>query len=209
MMILSAVDAMNESGMDRTEQVAEGARSGRKELLEELYRRVAPTVSAWAYLRTSPQIRRRIDPQDILQEVWFRVIRRLPDYDPRTTPFRPWVFKIARFVLIEMIRKLPVLQSDRGTGGESTESRWSGLSELVDSATGVGTRVARNDAVERFLDRVEVLGGPDRDLVRLRALEGQSLKDIAERLDLSPDVVAKRWQRLCARLSLQGPRDLI
>ena len=42
------------------------------EHFEALYTNVTPTLYAWAELRIRPSLRARLEPQDLVQEVWLR-----------------------------------------------------------------------------------------------------------------------------------------
>ena len=55
----------------------------------ELYERVAPALRAWASLRLPSSALQLVAPEDILQEVWMRAIRKIGDYDETGGPFRP------------------------------------------------------------------------------------------------------------------------
>jgi DNA-directed RNA polymerase specialized sigma24 family protein len=84
------------------------------------------------------------------------------------------------------------------------------LSQVPASITSVTRRVAREDGIARFLERVGALGEEERALTILRGLEGLSFEDVGLRLNLAPETVKKRWQRLRAELIARDlPRDLL
>jgi DNA-directed RNA polymerase specialized sigma24 family protein len=74
----------------------------------------------------------------------------------------------------------------------------------VTSAT---RRIARNDALTKFLLRVQALDEDDRALLVHCGLEGLTAGEAAERLGISRDAAAKRWQRLKAQLVEQRAPD--
>ncbi len=201
-------DPTSKSALDlgRTQFIAKSARAGNRELVEELYRRVAPAVYTWAHLRMSPALRRRIDPQEVVQEVWCRALTKLPDFDPEQTPFRPWIFKISHYVLIEMTRKLPPRVESRSH--HDSGAGWT-IGNIPDTATGASTILARTDALEAFIDRVQEIGPEERELLILRGLEGKSFREVAQKIGSSEQAVGKRWQRLRAHLAEQGPPDYL
>ena len=172
------------------------AREGDREAFADLYERVVPALRAWVRLRTTPAFRARLDPEEVVQETWARALRRIDEF-PRDRLFRPWLFRVARYVLIELSRGLP-----RGRAAGAASSL---LERQVDGASGAVTRAARADALEAFLARAEQTSPPDRELIVLRGLEGLSFDEIARRRGASPDAVRKRWQRLRARLTAEGP----
>ncbi len=61
--------------------------------------------------------------------------------------------------------------------------------------------MARDESLELFSEQVRAMEEDDRKLVVHCGLEGLPYKEVAERLALSADAVAKRWQRLRAKLN--------
>lgn len=158
---------------------------------EELFPEVAPALFAWASLRVRAPLRARLDPEDVLQEIGFRAWRQFGDFNPSVAPFRAWVFGIAHRVLQEALRSV-ARSVVRGVDGQSSFS----IGNYPASATSISRRVARDEAVQGFLRRLERLTEDDRRLVMLRGLEGLSHAEVADALSLTPDNAAKRWQRL-------------
>jgi DNA-directed RNA polymerase specialized sigma24 family protein len=77
-------------------------------------------------------------------------------------------------------------------------------SQVPDEATSVSRRVARDELLRGFLDRLAMLSDDDRRLFLYRGLEGLSHEDVAERLASAPGAVRKRWERLRTRLVALG-----
>ena len=69
-----------------------------------LYEALAPSLYAWARLRTGSMA---LDPDDLLQEVWIRALQTGSGFDPAKGSFRAWVFGIAKHVYLEALRKRP------------------------------------------------------------------------------------------------------
>jgi DNA-directed RNA polymerase specialized sigma24 family protein len=74
------------------------------------------------------------------------------------------------------------------------------MADLPDDATAVTRAVARDEGLLRLVEDVRALPDDDRRLVLLRGLEGRSHEEVAVLFATTPDAIAKRWQRLCARL---------
>lgn len=192
----------------RTHRLARAAKAGDAARFGELYEHVAPAIYAWAELRIRPGVRAWLDPQDVVQEVWCRAWRIFDRYDPEQVSFRYWVFRVAKNVLLEAFRKLRA----PGVGGPDagTTTRLLALREVPDDATGVSRRVARDETLRLFTDWVRELPEDDRKLLVHAGLEGMSHAEVAERLQLGREAVAKRWQRLRARIEQQKlPRALV
>jgi RNA polymerase sigma-70 factor (ECF subfamily) len=185
-----------------TQRLARAAQGGEIDRFAVLYERIAPAVYTWAALRIRPAMRRDVDPQDVVQEVWCRAWKALPAYDPERIAFRPWVFRIAKNVLLEALRKLQRNPSPAGGPGPTT--RIFQLQNLPDSASSISQRVARDEGVRTILEWVEGLDEEDRKLFVHCGLEGLTYAQVGERLQLHRETVAKRWQGLRRRLEKLG-----
>jgi RNA polymerase sigma-70 factor (ECF subfamily) len=163
----------------------------------QLYEETAPALYAWASLRIRPALRPRLDPEDLLQEVWVRALEAEGRRRAAGADFRPWVFGMAKNVLLEAFRKA---EAPRASGALGTSTRLALIEELPDQATAITRRVARDETLRRFLERARALSDEDRMILLHHGFEGLSHSEVATRLGLSRDTVAKRWQRLRGRL---------
>ena len=180
-----------------TQELARAARDGDAPRFGALWARVAPALHAWARLRVKPALRARLDPEDLVQEVCCRAFRDLGRWDEARGPFRAWVFGIANAVLRRALEQLALAPSRRpGALDESTAF----LARIPEDATTISRRLAQDDGLAHFLERVGELPEEDRRLLLLRGLEGLAHEDIARELGLSLEGAKKRWQRLRARL---------
>ena len=179
-----------------TRQWVLSAHSGDADGFAQLYEHIAPAVYTWAKLRLRPESRAVLEPADLVQEVWLRAWRKIDDLDIDRTPFRFWIFRIAKNVMLEASRQ--ARRPDRRTVKGSSDS--DPLDAVADSITAVSRRVARSESLERFYEEVEGLPADDRALVVHCGLEGLPLRDVGTRLGISEEAVGKRWQRLRERL---------
>jgi RNA polymerase sigma factor (sigma-70 family) len=192
-----------------TGELAAEAHAGDVERFGQLYERIAPSLYTWAELRIRPELRRWIDPQDVVQEVWCRAWRIFPQFDPATGTFRFWIFRVAKNVLLEALRKLDSPGFKARSGDGSRPGGVFELGDLPDSATAISRRVAREESLQLFSRWVQSLEDDDRMLLIHHGLEGLSQAEVADRLSIQRETVAKRWQRLLARVAEQKlPRDL-
>lgn len=185
---------------DPTRSLLDAARAGDAESFGRLYEEVAPAVHAWAELRLRPAQRALLDPGDLVQEVWLRAWRGLAGLDLDAVPFRPWVFRIAKNVLLEALRRSQA--AGPGTPGPTT--RLFALANVPDSVTAVSRRLVRDEGLAAFTEEVRSLPPDDRKLVTHCGLEGLTYAEVGSRLGLTTDAVAKRWQRLRSRLEERG-----
>lgn len=191
-----------------TASLVEHVKAGDRLRFDGLYERLSPALYAWAYLRIQPSMRGMVDPEDLIQEVWYRAVRRMQTFNPDRSPFRAWIFTIARNVLLESFRRARRSPSWDSPAGSTT--RLLALGNVPDEVTRLTQRVARNVELRRFLDETGALSPEDRTILAHCGLEGRTCAEVAGRLDMSEAAVIKRWQRLRARLRQQRwARELV
>jgi RNA polymerase sigma-70 factor (ECF subfamily) len=179
---------LTQTPFERTEDLALRARAGDQERFEALVERLAPSLLAWAQLRCR---RSGILPEDLVQEVWLRACRIFDGYDAQRSTFRAWLFAVAKNVLREMSAK-----SRRAWVAPQADTGDARISRLMQSATSVASRAVRTEGVERFVAWVQTLDPKDRMVLIHCGLEGLTHAETGERLSMSKETVAKRWQRL-------------
>jgi RNA polymerase sigma-70 factor (ECF subfamily) len=190
-----------------TGRLAECARDGDAASFASLYARVAPALLAWIRLRILPPLRKRLDPEDVLHEVVYRAYVAFRNDDATKGTFRGWLFGIARNVLREALAEVNRRRS--GDAGLPSSMMKTPLDELPVDATTVSRRVARDETLSLFLDRLGALPDDEKALLLYRGFEGLSHREVAERLGISVEAAEKRWERLRDRLiGLAPPPDL-
>ena len=172
-------------------------KGGDSDSFGRLYEHIVPALLTWAEFRIRPEQRQHVDPSDVVQEVWFRAWRQMESFDPEATPFRFWIFRIAKNVLLEAVRK--TRRAD--VAGAGTTAKIQQLGELQDTMTAVSMRLSRDEGLAAFRHEVDALPEEERKLVVHCGLEGLPLGEVAERLGISTEAAGKRWQRLRARLA--------
>jgi RNA polymerase sigma-70 factor (ECF subfamily) len=185
----------------RTSRLIRAFRDGELETFATVYARLTPALYGWASLRIPRSLQPRLDADDLVQEVWRRALERLPTYDSAIGSFRAWVFGVARHVLLQQLR------GARARGGAATASD---LDAVPAEVTSITQRLARDDAMRRFLDALLQLAESDQRLVLLRGFEDRSFADIAALEQTSVETAKKRWQRLRGKLlRLPTPAGLL
>ncbi|MCC6409872.1 MAG: sigma-70 family RNA polymerase sigma factor [Planctomycetes bacterium] len=188
--------------MEPTSDPAPSAQAGDGARFTELYERIAPALYTWAEVRIRPELRSFVDPQDVVQEVWCRAWKAFRSFDPESQSFRYWLFRVAKNVMLEVFRELR--SPDGGVPGGDPSKRLLVLRDVPDSATAVSQRLARDERLKLFAQWIASLEEDERMLVVHLGLEGMTQAEVAARLSLSRDAIAKRWQRLLARVGEQG-----
>lgn len=171
--------------------------------LEELYRAEADRLVAWARIRIRPDQRGLISPEDVAQDVWCRAVEKFATFDPAAGPFRAWILTVAKFVLAEATRRAFYLQRLKHEDGRSSMMRM--REQVPELVTTITSRAARNEAMTRLFAWVDALDEVDRQVFTLHFLEQMPQKELAPRLGMQPAAIAKRWERLRARLRVVAP----
>ncbi len=129
------------------------------------------------------------DAEDLTEEIFLKVIRSIDGFEWRPlgrsdssatgageqeerSPFRAWLFRIARNHVISHYRR----QSTRGSQGEVPE--W-----LPDAAPGPAELAERALTIEEVFAAVEALPAAQREVIQLRFGAGLSIAETAAALD--------------------------
>lgn len=166
------------------DSVLDAARTGAPWALERLYQALSSAVLG--YLR----VQGAADPEDLTNEVFLGVLRRIPSFEGDEDRFRSWVFMIAHSRLIDERRR-----SDRRP--------------LLDQSHDAPADRAGGDAEQDALDHLssqrvqalcESLVPDQRDVLLLRLMAGMTIEAIAETLGKSEGAIKALQRRGLANL---------
>lgn len=165
--------------------------------------RLSPVLLAQARYRLNPKLRRHVDPEDLVSEVWMIALPRLPEFDVAGPRYTPALMRFLSLTLLNRVNNLfqKFIQGkplSLSTGGDPEHG--SNTGELVAQHTGVVTRAVNAETSGLVLERIEELSADDREVVILRGIEQNPNKDVAVLLGLEPNTVAVRYKRALARL---------
>jgi RNA polymerase sigma factor (sigma-70 family) len=144
-----------------------------------------------------------IDGEDVVQDTLLRALVALQDLED-IPPLRPWLFKVAHHRAIDLLRGRAVRGAEPldDVPEQADPDRLDPLEALMHKEA-IGT------AVSRFAD----LPVPQRSVVVLKDVLGESLQEIAALLETSVDAVKAHLSRGRARLrqvnSQAGPRSQV
>jgi RNA polymerase sigma factor (sigma-70 family) len=141
---------------------------------DELVRRWHPRL--WRFV--VGMLTDRASAEDVLQNVWLRVIRSLVRLrDPEK--LSPWLYGIARAAIADRLRE----QYRRPTEGE--------VGEIPDSDSNLNAV----DVADSLRAGLKLLHPADREVVVLYYLEERSLEEVAEISNIPPGTVKSRLHR--------------
>jgi RNA polymerase sigma factor (sigma-70 family) len=173
------------------------ARFGRGEAaaFEVLYRR--HELKVFRYLLRN--VRSEAGANDLMQEVWFGVVRGAASYQP-TAKFTTWLFTIAHNRMVDMIRANQRLQSL--DAGDDAEPEGSSLLDrlAVDRKLEPLAQVQSQDEAAALLGAVAQLPAEQRSAFLLQAEGDLSVEEIAAATGANFETVKSRLRYARAKL---------
>ncbi|MEW6252795.1 MAG: sigma-70 family RNA polymerase sigma factor [Planctomycetota bacterium] len=201
---------------ERLEAVRSAA-AGNADALQQLIVLYHPALRAVVAGRVPGDLAHRIDPDDVLQQAYIAAFRGLqpgsggmhgPVFDGPGGFFR-WLEAIALARLADAERAWR--REKRAVGREALPPAATGtttfpafVERLVGTDTSASGRVAREEAVAAVLASLARLTDEQREVVRLRFLEGLPVAEVAARLGKSEAAI----HMLCHR-GLKGLREMM
>jgi RNA polymerase sigma-70 factor (ECF subfamily) len=170
-----------------------------KEAFEELIRRHQNRVFAVA----GGILRRREDVEDISQQVFVKAYFSLKKFDQRAA-FSTWLYKITVNECWDLLRKKKVRPLVYEADLSEEQARQVASSELgTDPRPDVSDRLEAKEQVERLLDGLDER---DRVMLMLKEVEGFSIEEIADVLELNANTVKVRLFRARRRIVTQAKK---
>jgi RNA polymerase sigma-70 factor (ECF subfamily) len=129
--------------------------------------------------------RKAVEPDDLAQQVWLEVAKKLPAFEGDRDAFRRWIFTLAHRRLIDAgrarLRRPPTVEQ---------------VDEAVDDATG------EVDELDWALSLLQQLPDQQATAVSLRILAGMSVPDVAAVMGKNPGAVRVLTHRGLRRLEV-------
>jgi RNA polymerase sigma-70 factor (subfamily 1) len=191
---------------------AEEGGKGRVEDLVEFIENHQTRLLAFIQKRVGTSLNRKIEPEDILQEVSIEAIRAVENIELRYDNLLHWLFQICERKIIDAHRKFFASQKRDA----SRESGWDGRSQagagfanlLAASLTTASQAFSRDQKQLEMLAALDTLPQEQRDAIRYRYLIGLPSKEIAAKLGKSDGAVRVMLSRGVSRLQeILGDRD--
>ena len=203
--MLSMVTRMNHS--NENQELAE-LRQG-DAAVADVFGRYRERLERMIRLRMDPRLLGRIDTDDVLQDAWITVSRRIHEYIRRPdVPFFIWLRQITRQALVDLHRqhlgaqmrnaRLEVsLQRPGGDGATSITI----AAQLVGAITSPSRAATRVEEIAHIRGALDEMDNIDREVLVLRHLEGLGNNETAQVLNLDPSAASKRYLRAIQRLT--------
>ncbi len=158
------------------------------EKFEELYELYFPKV----YGFVASKINRRETTEDLVSEIFVKILDGLPRYQFRGLPFGAWVFRIARNHLKDFYAK-----SSRSDIGSLENADW--LKD-EDSTRDPAKQARRKNLKENLIACFHVLTPAEEEVIRLKYFAELSNKEIADSLSISANHVGVHLFRALKKL---------
>jgi RNA polymerase sigma-70 factor (ECF subfamily) len=182
------------------------ARANDRTALSAVLQAYEPRLLRMIELRLDRSLRRRIEPDDVLQETFLEAVRRFDEWnaDPRC-PFHVWL-RLTCAKSLTTAQRVHLGAQKRDLGREQALVDRPSVSAanvaecFVASQTSPSQAATREEAHELLLRALEELDDMDREILVLRNFEDLSNEDAAAELGIDPGTASKRFSRALLRL---------
>jgi RNA polymerase sigma-70 factor (ECF subfamily) len=168
---------------------------GQTEALDELYGRYAKKLYAFCYHTAHPDNPQ--ESEDLVQDVFVRVIKAAHTFDPTRASFRTWMFRIARNHCIDVARRRGKLRivplrsrADQGDHDEENPMLEDAIADKNENVEGTVVRTAVIEAVRQCIGELE--SESERQAILYYYLGGKVYREIGEVLGESLSMARNR-----------------
>ena len=190
---------MSHSDSVQTDRLLADVAEGDEAALDKLIRLHAAYLRRIVQIRISPELNRRLDASDVVQETQIVVIRRIEEFlSKRPSSFRVWLRSRALEQLADQHRR-HVTAEMRTVRRENNDASSMAIARTLLSET-PSKMLQRSELAEQVRDLIESLNENDREMLTLRHAEGLTNGEISEALNLDPRTARKRYGRALRRL---------
>lgn len=181
---------------------------GEVELFAELFDHHRPRLWRFVHFRLDRRIRGRVDPDDVLQDIYLDASTRLDSYLAGDYPtLFLWLRLVAAQTLSNVhrahlgVQARSVLKERSLPQGVCLPDASVSLSfHLVDKLSTPSRKVSRNELIEKMHDVLATIRPSDREIIALRHFEELTNQEVATILDLQPKAASIRYVRALERL---------
>jgi RNA polymerase sigma-70 factor (ECF subfamily) len=176
--------------------------------LLELYR---DYLGGLVRARLGARLRSVVNPSDLVQQTFLEACRDFGQFAGTTTAqWRAWLRRILAHNLATAVerhvhtrkrdvRRQVALRPRSAATGDSAAGP--GIA-LASPGSSPSAHAQRHEAAAVLADRLARLPAPDREVLRLRNLEGLAFEEVARRMGRTPGAVRVLWVRALDRLRL-------
>jgi RNA polymerase sigma-70 factor, ECF subfamily len=186
--------------IDESELLQQGEAGATK-----LFNEYRPRLLAMIDFRMDRRLAGRIDREDIVQDAWMSVSKRLDDYlENQQVSFYIWIRQITRQLLVDAQRRHFSLKRDasleRSLPDADVSSTGSMARALADSISSPSMVVMREEQIDQLQQALSTLSKVDQEILELRHFEQLSSSEVAEVLQIGRTAATNRYMRALKRL---------
>ena len=173
-----------EVGGEVLSEVILRAKSGDRGAFDILYKEYVTPLYRYVYIR----MRSKEDTEDVVQETFLKAFQALPRYEHSKETMLPYLFTIARNLLINHRKKkrpdamLPEEMDRHGGDGDTMKGS------------------VEREQGEELQQAMEVLSGLEREVIELRFFGEQTYAEIAEQLGKREDAIRQHVTRALKKM---------
>ena len=157
-------------------------------------------------LRLDERLRGRIDPSDVIQEVYLEATARRTDYAREADPMPPFLW--LRFLTLQRLQishRRHLGTQSRDAGREMSISPQASSAAIAARLLGRDTRASARPAIRaerklRLQEALDAMDAKDREVLVLRHFEELANGECARVMELSESAATKRYIRALKRL---------
>ena len=163
---------------------------------EVAFERYRDRLLSVIYLRMGPELRARMDPEDVLQDVAIEAIRSWNTLDDQRTA-GAWLVVLAKR------RVARILRDHVGVAARDPRKERSIKTDLPvsDRRSGPVTAADRRDRLAQLEEALQRLSPDHRDVIMLSRIEGLPAKEVGERMSRTENAVYLLLSRALKRLA--------
>ena len=193
---------------ERTAALLDRLRAKDSEALGELFMLYRDRLWRMLYVRLDRRVASRVSPDDVLQETFLDVARRIDEYlADRAVPFYVWLrfLAVQRMQMVQRVHLGARMRDVRQEAalpaeGAALASSESMAGQLVSHMTSPSQAAIRRELQERLRAALEEMDPLDREVLALRHFEELGNNEVAHILGISKDAASKRHVRALLRL---------
>ena len=173
---------------ETTRDLARRAAGGDRDAFDALIAELSPRVEAYVRSRLGPQVQRVVDAEDVVQETFTKAFEHIERLQWRgEQAFFGWLASIADNIVLgasQKVRRAP-LQLDGDVAGD---------------AVSPSRALRREERLARLRSSLDRLSADHREVIVLARIEKLQIREIAARMDRSPNAVKKLLARALEEL---------
>ncbi len=170
------------------QELVERAGQGNREAFDTLFNQYRSRLLSRINRRLSDKLRRRVEPEDILQEAFCRAFETIDGFRWRgEDSFFAWIAAIAEHLILNASKKHQFKALQLGQ-------------DFPQSGATPGKILSREERYERLRSSIQALTSDQRKAVVLARIDGLTMREIASRMGRSEEAVRQLLARSLRQL---------